>query len=55
MFWFLVVIDEAKGRVSWRVIVFLHSLKRHKINCKQAAFFFNLTAVANDPSKQYIT
>lgn len=39
MFSFPVVIDEAKERVTVRITVFLHSLKRHKINCNQAAFF----------------
>lgn len=56
MFSFPVVIDEVMERVNVRITVFLHSLKRHKINCNQAEFIFFLyfTAVVKDPSKQYI-
>lgn len=55
MFSFPIVIDEAKERVSTQITVFLHSLKGHKINCNQPAFFFlYFTAVVSDPSKQYI-
>lgn len=39
MFSFPIVIDEAKERVNIRITVFLHSLKRHKIHCNQAAIF----------------
>lgn len=46
------MIDEAKERVSARVTVFLQEAQ-DKLQTGCILFFYR-TAVANDPSKQYI-